>query len=229
MGVNGIPFTYRVVMAVAWPIVRWWGRLEVIGAELLPATGPVIVMANHDSAWDPIVVGVAAIDHRQVRALAKASLWNLRPMAWVLNQMGQIPIERGRADTAAMAATIVELSAGSCIGIFPEGTVSRGRKIRPLSGAGRIAIAVPAAPILCTAITGAVDIVRFPKRPQIRVHFFEPSAGPPREGESAIGLTRRVMADVRQSAPFAVPGRGSKAAEFQRLAEQDGDRPSRAG
>jgi 1-acyl-sn-glycerol-3-phosphate acyltransferase len=185
MAANPIPLTYRIVMAVAWPIVCWWGRLEVIGAELLPASGPVIVMANHDSAWDPIVVGVAALRRRQVRALAKASLWNLRPMAWVLDRMGQIPIERGRADIEAMAATIEELKTGSCIGIFPEGTVSRGRALRPLSGAGRIALAVPEAPILCAAITGAVDIVRFPKRPQIRVRFFEPDPDRAREGESA--------------------------------------------
>ena len=64
--------TYRAVMAFATPIVRWWGRLEVVGLPGLPENGPTLLMVNHDSAWDPLVVGVAA-GKRQIRALAKAS------------------------------------------------------------------------------------------------------------------------------------------------------------
>ena len=103
-----VPLTYRAVMAVSTPIVRWWGRLEVVGVDLLPRTDPTVLMVNHDSAWDPIVVGVAA-RHRQIRALAKASLWTFEPMGWVLDRMGQVPIERGRADTAALSAAIDRL------------------------------------------------------------------------------------------------------------------------
>src|SRR5262245_62922212 len=84
-------------MIVATPVVRWWGRLEVIGHDLLLAGGPTILIANHDTAWDPVVVGVAA-RRRQVRALARSSLWKTTAMAWVLDHMGQIPIERGRGD-----------------------------------------------------------------------------------------------------------------------------------
>ena len=65
---------YRIVMAVATPIVRWWGRLDVVGLHLLPKSGPTVLMVNHDSHWDPVVIGVAA-PTRQLRALAKASLW----------------------------------------------------------------------------------------------------------------------------------------------------------
>lgn len=213
-----IPLTYRVVMAIASPIVRWWGRLEVVGEHLLPASGPTVLIANHDSAWDPLVLGVAAVRRRQLRALAKSSLWKARPVGWVLDHMGQIPIDRGRGDIQALSAAISQLRAGACIGIFPEGTVSRGRPLRPLSGAGRVVLAVPDTRVVCTAVTGAVDIVRFPKRPKIRVEFFEPTGGAPRDGESAIGLTRRTMADVRAAAPHAVPGRRKKAAEFRRLA-----------
>ena len=164
--------TYRAVMAFAWPIVCWWGRLEVVGRSVLPPSGPVLLMVNHDSAWDPVVVGIAATPRRQIRALAKASLWGTRPMAWVLDRMGQIPIERGRGDAGALAAAITALQAGSCIGVFPEGTVSRGQPLRPLSGAGRLALAVPETHVVAVAVTGAVDIVRFPKRPRVRVEFF---------------------------------------------------------
>lgn len=217
---HGIALTYRVVMAIVWPVVRWWGRLDVVGQQVLPASGPVVLIANHDSAWDPLVVGVSAMPRRQVRALAKSSLWKAPPVAWLLDHMGQIPIERGRADTQALAVAIDALNAGGCVGIFPEGTVSRGRPLRALSGAGRLALAVPAARVVCVSVSGAVDVVRFPKRPRIRVEFFEPADGPPRPGESAVGLTKRTMAEVRAHAPYAIPGRRRKAVEFRRLAAE---------
>jgi 1-acyl-sn-glycerol-3-phosphate acyltransferase len=215
-----VPRTYRIVMAVSTPIVRWWGRLEVAGKELLPSTGPTVLMVNHDSAWDPIVVGVA-VRHRQIRALAKSSLWKSRPMAWVLDRMGQVPIDRGRGDTVALATAIEHLRNGECIGVFPEGTVSRGRTMPFLSGAGRLALSVPATRVLGVSVVGAVDIVRFPRRPRIRVEFFEPAAGQPTSNESAIVLTRRVMTEVRHRAPSALPGRARRQAEFRRIADED--------
>jgi 1-acyl-sn-glycerol-3-phosphate acyltransferase len=223
ISIEGISLSYRVVMAIVLPILRWWGRLEVVGEQVVPASGPTVptvLIVNHDSAWDPLVIGVALVRRRQVRALAKSSLWQVRPFGWLLDHMGQIPIDRGRGDTQALSAAISQLRAGACIGIFPEGTVSRGRPLRPLSGAGRLALAVPEARVVCAAVTGAVDVVRFPKRPKIRVDFFEPTGGPPRPGETAIGLTRRTMTEVRDRAPYALPGRRAKAAKYRRLEDR---------
>jgi 1-acyl-sn-glycerol-3-phosphate acyltransferase len=211
-------------MLAATPIVRWWGRLRVTGLDLLPDSGPTVIMPNHDSGWDPVVIGVAA-RRRQIRALAKSSLWKTKLMAWVLDGMGQIPIERGRGDVAALSAAIDQLRQGACIGVFPEGTISRGQPMRPLSGAGRLVLAVPGTRVLGVRVTGAVDIVRFPRRPAISVEFFEPAGGQPQPGESAIALTRRVMAEVRAGAPPALPGRAKKQAELRRLADEA---PSRA-
>lgn len=201
---------YRVVMAVATPFVTWWGRLRVTGADVLPQSGAILVVANHDSQWDPLVVGLAARGV-QVRALAKASLWKNPIVAKVLDGMGQIPIERGRSDSAALTAAIDRLQAGDCVGVFPEGTVSRGRDLRALSGAGRLALAAPGTTVVAVAITGAVDIVRFPRRPRIGVEFFLPASGQAHEGESAIVLTRRVMDEVRVKAPPVACGRHPEA------------------
>ncbi|HEY7049225.1 MAG TPA: lysophospholipid acyltransferase family protein [Jatrophihabitantaceae bacterium] len=206
---------YRVVMAVATPIVRWWGRLEIVGLDALPKSGPLVLLANHDSHWDPVVVGVAGVRRRQIRALAKASLWRNRLLAWVLDHMGQIPIERGRGDAKALAAAIEQLRDGACIGVFPEGTVSHGRTLRALSGAGRLALAVPDCQVVCVVITGAVDIALFPRRPHLRVEFFEPKGGQPQPGESAVALTKRTMAEIRAIAPPVVTGRRRRAAAEQ--------------
>ena len=197
---------YRIVMIAATPVVRWWGRLEVIGSDVLPE-GPLMVLANHDSYWDPLVVGVAAFHRRQIRALAKASLWRNPVVAWVLTGMRQIPVERGRGDVNALQAAISALRDGACVGVFPEGTTSHGLPTRVHSGGGRIAQLVPGTQIVCVALTGAVDIARFPQRPRIRVEFFEPSGGQPADGELAMTFIKRAMTEVRARAPYAVPGR----------------------
>src|SRR5205823_4722050 len=122
--------TYRVAMAVCTPIVGWWGRLEVSGLERLPASGPVLLAGNHDSYWDPVTVGIAALRRRQIRALAKSSMWKIRGLDRVLDGMGQIPIDRGAGDERALDRAISELRGGACIGVFPEGTRSLGRELR---------------------------------------------------------------------------------------------------
>ena len=124
--------TYLFVMAVCAPLVRWWGRLSVSGAEQLPGSGPLLLdRRNHDSLWDPVAIGTAGRRHRQIRALAKASLWKIRPLAPILDRMGQVPIERGAGDAGALdAAVATPRAAGACIGVFPEGTISRGAELR---------------------------------------------------------------------------------------------------
>src|SRR5580692_9454254 len=102
---------YRAVMIVSTPAVRWWGRLEVSGLDAMPLDGPVLLAGNHDSYWDPIAVGIAGLPRRQIRALAKSSLW--KPgIGRVLDGMGQIPIDRGAGDKRALDAAIAELRGG---------------------------------------------------------------------------------------------------------------------
>jgi 1-acyl-sn-glycerol-3-phosphate acyltransferase len=199
--------TYLFVMAVCAPLVRWWGRLSVTGAELIPTSGPLLLVGNHDSLWDPVAIGTAGRKRRQIRALAKASLWKIKPLAPILDRMGQVPIERGAGDAGALDAAVASLRAGACIGVFPEGTISRGTELRARSGVGRLAQQVPEARVVCAATIGTVDILRFPKRPRITIEFFEPAGGQPRPDESPGGLSARLLAEIRAKAPIARAGR----------------------
>jgi len=198
---------YRAVMALTTPAVRWWGRMDVGGLEHLPLDGPVLLAGNHDSYWDPIAVGIAGLPRRQIKALAKHSLW--KPgIGKILDGMGQIPIVRGSGDAHAMDRAIEELRAGACIGIFPEGTRSLGRQLRPRSGFGRLAEAVPEAQIVSCTVTGTVDIPKFPtNRPRVRVEFFTPAGGGLQPGESAGELSARLTTEIRARAPIAIAGR----------------------
>jgi 1-acyl-sn-glycerol-3-phosphate acyltransferase len=198
---------FRGVMAACSPVVRHWGRLQVSGLEHLPESGPTLLAGNHDSWWDPIVIGIAALQKRQIRALAKSSLWKYAPVARVLDGMGQIPIERGTSDAGALQRAIEELQAGACVGIFLEGTRSKGRELRARSGFGRIAQAVPEAQIVLCTVVGTTDVIRFPKRPALSVRFFRSAGGGLQAGEALADFSARLLAEIRAEAPRVAHGR----------------------
>ncbi|WP_372789471.1 lysophospholipid acyltransferase family protein [Paraconexibacter sp.] len=205
--------TYRFAMAACSPAVRSWGRLEVVGQDLLPSEGPLLIAGNHDSYWDPVAIGIAGMPRRQICALAKRSLW--KPgLGLILDGMGQIPIERGKGDLAAMATAIERLRDGACIGVFPEGTRSLGRELRARSGIGRLAAEVPEAEIVCARVMGTVDIPRFPRsRPRVSVEFFRPAGGGLRSDESPAEFAARLVAEIREAAPRVRAGRRPRPAQ----------------
>jgi 1-acyl-sn-glycerol-3-phosphate acyltransferase len=195
--------TYRLAMAVARPVASW-GRLQVEGLETLPESGPLLIVGNHDSHWDPVMIGIAALKRRQIRALAKAELWDVRGL-------GQIPIERGAGDKQALARAIEILRAGACIGVFPEGTRSRGKVLRARSGIGRLALEVPEAHISLAAVQGTSDLTGFPRRPRLRVSFFDPIAGQAKPDEDPGELSARLLAEIRAIVPPSISYRKRRA------------------
>src|SRR5690348_2764531 len=209
---------YRGVMIASTPCVVWWGRLQVTGLELLPAEGPLLLVGDHDSYWDTVTTGIAAKPRRQVRALAKSSMWENKLLGTVLTGMGQIPIKRGSGDSGALDRAIEELRNGACIGIYPEGTRSLGRALRARSGVGYLARAVPEATIVGVACNGTVAIPQFPRaRPHVRVEFFEfdrPAIAP---DESPQQYSTRLLTELRRRAPIEVAGRKRAAALVGRV------------
>lgn len=208
---------YRFVLTVWRPIMRW-SRLTVRGLDCLPATGPVLLAADHDSYWDPVAIAVAAGEVRQIHALAKSTLFDKPFVGSIMRGTGQIPVDRGGSNEDAISTAIEELRNGACIGIFPEGTRSLGCERRARAGIGRLAEAVPEAVIVGVRTNGSVDVVRLPKRPSITVEFFRPAGGPLQPGESAAEFSERLLAELREGAPREIPGRRRTAAKFRAAA-----------
>src|SRR5215467_7292020 len=209
--------TYGIAMALNLPVAHW-GRLQVSGLETLPESGPLLVVGNHDSHWDPVMVGVAARRRRQIRALAKSTLWDVRGLGPILNGMGQIPIERGAGDAQALSRAIETLRGGACIGVFPEGTRSRGKVLRARSGVGRLALEVPETQVTLVAIEGTSDLTGFPRRPRLRIRFFAPAGGQPRPDEDPGELSARLLAEVRELVPPSISYR--KRSQLSGVAEE---------
>ncbi len=142
------PFLYRLArMAVAFAVRVYFRGLEVSGGRNVPATGPVVLAANHpQSITDALVLGLAA--GRMVCYLAHSGLFRNRLKRGFLTRCGVIPVFRP-ADVAGASERNVEVFAacyrlledGGVIGIFPEGTSGQERRIGRLkTGAARIAL-----------------------------------------------------------------------------------------
>jgi len=217
---NDLTWPYRIVVTVGGPIMHW-SRMDVTGIECLPKHGPVLLVADHDSYWDTIAIAVATRGVRQIRALAKSTIWKNKLLGALMTEMGHIPVERGVSNEEAMKTAIEELRNGACIGIFPEGTRSLGRPLRAHSGVGRLAEAVPEATVVCARTTGAVDVVRFPKRPRITVDFYRPAGGSLQPDETPAQFAERLLAELREGAPREIPGRKRTAAKFRADADSE--------
>jgi len=197
---------YDFVAALLRPM-GWWGRLRVDGLDEVPIEGPVLVVPNHDSQWDPILVGLAIKRRRRLRFLARASLWRIPGLGPVLYALGQIPIRRGRGDAGAMDDAIESLNAGESVCVFPEGGLSWGERLRARSGVGRLAKLCPEAQIVLCGVEGCTEYVRFPRRPRVRVSFFRPAAGGARPEEGAPELATRLLDEIRARVPPTPAGR----------------------
>jgi 1-acyl-sn-glycerol-3-phosphate acyltransferase len=207
---------YDFIAALMRPSA-WWGRMKVTGLEVLPGEGPLLVVPNHDSQWDPILIGLAAKRRRKLRYLARASLWRIPGMAPIMNGLRQIPVRRGTGDAAAIENAVEALRSGDAVCVFPEGGLSWGERKRARSGVGRLAQSCPGAQAVCCAISGATGYARFPRRPRVEVTFFEPESGQPRPGEEPRELAARLLAEVRERVPPAPAGRSGRVGPPRRV------------
>jgi 1-acyl-sn-glycerol-3-phosphate acyltransferase len=192
-GVN--PLLYLLARVVLLPFFLVYFRLERIGAEHLPRSGPLILAANHRSFLDPFVIG--ALTRRPVYYMAKRELFAHRWLAWLLNSLGAFPIDRGAGDEDAMATACAILARGDCVVIFPEGTRTRSGPLRhPHRGVGRLALQ-SGARVVPIAVIGTEDVRRGlrirPRKVRIRcgAPLMFPSAQRPSPG-AALGITERV-------------------------------------
>lgn len=110
------------------PIVRFllWliARIEIVGQENMPASGPYILVTNHVSAWDtPVLLLVC---RHKIWALAGERHQRNLFFALVLGLGGSIWVQRGEVDREALRKAMAVLQRGEVLGMAPEGTRARG-------------------------------------------------------------------------------------------------------
>jgi len=105
-------------------------RVRVFGRENVPLTGPVILLCNHQSFLDPILCGLGL--QRELDYVARDSLFHNRWFGKYISSLNAFPIQRDRADVAAIKLIIERLKNDRAIVLFPESTRTPDGKIRPI-------------------------------------------------------------------------------------------------
>jgi 1-acyl-sn-glycerol-3-phosphate acyltransferase len=113
----------------AWLVRRRW-RVAVHHADRVPASGGVILAANHVGAIDGPLLAI--LSPRPVHALTKQEMFAGR-LGGFLRSAGQVPLDRFHADPAAIRSCLRVIRDGGVAGIFPEGTRGSG-ELRRLIG-----------------------------------------------------------------------------------------------
>lgn len=114
---------YRFAFSFITPLWRMLFRMQITGAENVPAEGAVLLVSNHRSNLDPFFVGSSFT--RQIHFMAKAELWRFKPLGRLIDLLGTFPVNRGEADRNAVKRALETLAAGAVVGLFPEGRRQR--------------------------------------------------------------------------------------------------------
>jgi len=141
-------------------------RLEAKGTHHIPETGPVVMCSNHISYWDPPVLGTPL--KRRVHYMAKAELFEVPLLSWLIRELGAFPVKRGGVSKDSIRTAQRLLQEGKMIGIFPEGTRTRDGSAAAKRGAASLALKTGAT-VIPVAIIGNYKPFR-----KVRIHY-----GPP--------------------------------------------------
>ena len=194
------------------------GPLRFTGLEHVPRDGAFILVANHISLFDPLIVGSTAgqLAGRLVHFMAKQEVRRWPVIGWLATQAGVYFVRRGEGDRAAQRLSLELLASGEAIAVFPEGTRSRDGVLgEPRNGAALLAMR-SGVPVLPVSITGSNRILprgaRLPRRSRVTVRVGEPflltrqASGRIDRQELAAG-TERIMRAIAALLPPAQRGR----------------------
>jgi 1-acyl-sn-glycerol-3-phosphate acyltransferase len=169
---------YRVWYALARRVCQVFAvglyRVRYSGRENIPPEGGVLVVANHQSHFDPPLVGMGCM--REMNYLARESLFAIRPLRWVMNCFDAIPIKRDGLGLEGIKETLRRLKRGEMVLMFPEGTRTWDGQVGPFRpGFTTLALRSDAC-ILPVGIEGAYQVWprwrRFPDLVgRIHVHY----------------------------------------------------------
>lgn len=91
---------YYFAKAICMIAFNIWYKLDYHGLENIPSGGGYILMSNHRSMIDPIILAEKA--HGQVRYMGKMELFRNPILGWALRTIGTFPVDRGAGDTSAI-------------------------------------------------------------------------------------------------------------------------------
>ncbi|MBM3989656.1 MAG: 1-acyl-sn-glycerol-3-phosphate acyltransferase [Planctomycetes bacterium] len=167
---------YHCARFSTWSFGALWFRERFEGREHLPQQGGVVVVSNHQSFYDIPLLSHAIARH--VSFVARDTLANFAPLAWLMRTCGAVLIKRGAPDRAALREMVTHLERGDCLVVFPEGTRTIDGRVSGFKAGALLAARMAKVPIVPCSIRGSFEALPkgalFPRPKRIRVRFGAP-------------------------------------------------------
>ena len=156
-------WAWSVAVALVKPTLLTTTKHEWIDGEKIPATGGCVIAMNHVSHIDPLTLAWLVYEHgRLIQYLTKDALFEVPVLKYIVRDARMIPVSRLTTDAAkAFEAACVSVRAGGCVGVYPEGTITKdptGWPMRGKTGAARIALET-GCPVIPIGQWGAQEIL----------------------------------------------------------------------
>jgi 1-acyl-sn-glycerol-3-phosphate acyltransferase len=206
VGLGLPPFAYRGLRALCHAVNRVYFRVTVEGADVVPATGPVILAPVHRSNIDFLIV--SEVTRRKLFYMAKDSLWRSPRFGTFLESIGAFPVHREGADRLALDRAQDVLERGEALFLFPEGTRRSGPLVEELHEGAAFLAARTGAPIVPIGIGGSAEAM--PKGSKmvhpVKIHLVvgKPLAAPARSARGRVprhqvhALTEELRAELQR-------------------------------
>jgi len=190
---SGRRLLWVLVRSVARILFLLAFRARVFGQHNVPRSGGALIVSNHESYLDPVLLGFAL--ERPVSYMARQSLFRNRAFGWLISSLNAFPLSPGAVNTEAIREAVRRLQRGGCLLVFPEGTRTRDGRIGPLR----------------PGVLAIVDRARVPIVPAVIEGTFEawPRGRWPRPGSISVAYGRPI--------PVEDYGRWSRAELVQKL------------
>jgi 1-acyl-sn-glycerol-3-phosphate acyltransferase len=188
---------YRAVQyllaILATVLVRW----RATGQGNMPATGGVLLVSNHLSFLDVILLGLPL--RRPLNYVARSTLF-VSVLGWFIRSVGAFPIQREGMGASGMKETLRRLRAGGIVTLFPEGTRSYDGQLGPLKPGIAVLVQRVGVPVVPAGVAGMFEVwprsQPFPVPHPVRIHYGRPIYPNELEGldtEAITGLIRNRM------------------------------------